>query len=214
MNNEQYYIEKYLKLNPNELSSEQMILLKDNINHPKEGLVSDEYLDFYLWQEEKPSRQELFANYIEEELKIDKHKQILEVGCGINARLSQILTQKGYSMTCIDPQLNMHKPECFQKIKDKFDYRTYELSHYDFVVGQEPCDATEHIVRACFQQKIPFVIILCGVPHQLINGYMPKDVWEWYQELVDITCGEAKLQMTDMYLYAQSALLSYYQKYM
>ncbi len=83
--------------------------------------------------------------------------------------------------------------------KEAFDYRTTQVSGYDYVIGQEPCDAAEHIVRACACRKIPFIVLLCGVPHRLISGEMPEDVWQWYQYLREIDPGYAEMGVLDLY---------------
>lgn len=56
---EMEYLEKYRKLNPNALSNEQFILIETDI-HNKTGIISSQYLDFKLWYQNLPSRQECF----------------------------------------------------------------------------------------------------------------------------------------------------------
>ena len=95
-------------------------------------------------------------------------------------------------MTCIDPNVELQN-NTIHCIKGKFDYTKFDLSSYDFIIAQEPCDATEHIVRACINQNKPFIMSLCGVPHKLISGKMPKDIQEWYNYLQNISCKKLKL---------------------
>lgn len=178
------YFKQYKKINPNQLTEEELKDIEFEIKFHKKGLISDEYLDFKLWYQGKPSRQVCFANYIEKYLPLNK--RILEVGCGPQAKLSYILAEKGYHMTCIDPKINTEYQN-ITMIKDSFDYRTIDLSHYDYVIAQEPCEAAEHIIRACIQQNTPFIIVLCGVPHPLINGYLFDDVLDWYEYLYRLT---------------------------
>ena len=92
-------------------------------------------------------------------------------------------------------------------IKDKFDYKKFDLSKYDYVVAEEPCDATEHVVRACVEQKIPFMIVLCGTPHKLISGGIHKDVFEWYEYLVNISKEDIKLRYLDWDPFTTTPLL-------
>lgn len=68
------------------------------------------------------------------------------------------------------------------------------MSWVDCVIAQEPCDATEHIVRACTSQNIPFLMTLCGVPHKLISGKTLRSVNEWYDYLVNIANDKVKLR--------------------
>lgn len=140
-----------------------------------------------------PSRQESFAKFIAKKLSKRKGAKILEVGGGRTGRLSRFLSEEGFKMTCIDPKLEISHND-IKFIKGIFDYRKFDLSIYDYVIAQEPCDATEHVVRACTTQQIPFMMSLCGVPHRLISGKMPKDVNEWYDYLLSIAYQEIRLR--------------------
>lgn len=183
-------IELYKQLNPNELLPHQFIKLVNEIKNPDPKTISDERFDFKLWCNGFPSRQEYFARYISKRLAGKNCAKILEVGCGRTGILSRMLSEKGYCMTAIDPKLDLSsnsvKKSNVRFIKNEFSYKTFDLSEYDYVIAQEPCDATEHIVRACTTQNVPFIMILCGVPHRLISGEMPKDVEEWYNYLLEI----------------------------
>ena len=181
-------LEEYKKKNPNELTDEQFEKIKDEMENPKSKIISDEYFDFKLWYLGYPSRQESFAEYVAKRLKRKNVKKVLEVGCGRTYRLSRILDKKGFEMTCIDPKLEKLSA-CESDItakKEIFNFK-YDLSDYDCIVAQEPCDATEHIVRACIEQNKPFIMTLCGVPHTLISGEEPENVYEWYAYLLNIS---------------------------
>lgn len=172
-------LDEYCIQNPNGLLPSQLAKIREEMEQPKKT-ITDEYLDFMLWCKGMPSRQESFADYIEKELPVTKVKNILEVGGGINGRLSLLLAEKGYCMTCIDPELDTDcvsdyysarydDSHCLNNTKvtfrkEMFDYRTADVSRYDYVIAQEPCEATEHIVRVCTIQKVPFMVLLCGVP--------------------------------------------------
>lgn len=112
--------------------------------------------------------------------------RILEVGSGRHGRLSVMLAERGYEMTCMDPKAEDLPGSGVEVRREAFHYAHVDLTGYDFVVAQEPCEATEHIVRACVAQRIPFAVALCGVPHELISGEMPGDVYEWYEYLENI----------------------------
>lgn len=180
-------LEEYKEKNPNELTEEQFKKIEQEISMPKSKTISDEYFDFKLWMKGLPSRQEYFAKYVYSRLKQKNAKKILEVGCGHKYKLSRILEHKRFDMTCIDPKVELptEKSNIIVK-KEVFDYN-YDLSGYDFVIAQEPCDATEHIVRACVKQEKPFIIALCGVPHKLISGQEMEDVMDWYEYLLNIS---------------------------
>lgn len=187
------YFKHYKRINPHQLSDEKLKAIEKEIKFPKKDLISDEYLDFKLWYQGKPSRQVCFANFIEKTIPSNKSLKLLEVGGGSQARLSIILAEKGYQMTCMDPKINVEH-QSVTMIKDYFDYRTIDLSPYDYVIAQEPCEATEHIIRACTKQNVPFIIVLCGVPHRLINGFQYNDVLDWYDYLYCLTNKEGKFK--------------------
>ena len=91
-------------------------------------------------------------------------------------------------MTALDPRIDINSEESqnIKCIKDLFVYGTTDISEYDAIIAQEPCEAAEHIIRECVKMKKDFVLGLCGTPHRLISGEMPKDVGEWYQYLMEI----------------------------
>lgn len=189
----------YKQINPNELSIEQFRKLEHEIRHPKLNTISDEYFDFKLWYSGFISRQEQFANYIAKKLSKNKGAKIFEIGCGRTARLSRFLSEKGFVMTCIDPKIELTSNNSnISFIRSQFNYKKFDISQYDYVVAQEPCEATEHVVRACIEQKVPFMMSLCGVPHRLISGKTPKDVNEWYDYLVNISSNDIKLRYIEL----------------
>ena len=176
---------EFLKLNPFDFTQQQMENLKAELRNPKENLSSDEKVDFILWTKGLKSRQEYFAEYICRLLSNKKNLKILEVGCGRKVRLSKLLVEKGYNMSAMDPKLE-DVSEDVNLIKESFNYENTNILDYDFIIAQEPCDATEHIVRACVKERKDFIINLCGTPHQLINGTLPKSIDEWYTYLENI----------------------------
>ena len=186
-------LDRYIELNPNELSADQITKLKKEVNNPCSDFICDESVDFKLWTMGYPSRQESFANLVKK-ITNNKKLKILEVGCGRTGRLARILSKEGLWVTGIDPKVEIEEQENVKFIKEKFEYTTFDVSSYDFVIAQEPCDATEHIVRACIEKRVPFIISLCGTPHKLLSGNMPKTYQEWYNYLLGISRENMKLR--------------------
>ena len=197
----------YKHLNPHELSDKQLAELEKELRHPEE-VISDQYLDLLLWCKSLPSRQETFANFISKKLAKYPGSKILEVGCGRTARLSRYLSQKGFNVTCID---SIVEPETMTDnvtaIVRLFDHTSFDLSEYDFVIAQEPCDATEHVALACKAQNKPFFMSLCGVPHKKLSGETPKNYQEWYDHLLNVSDGYAKLIWLSLDPFSRTAVL-------
>lgn len=191
-------IEEYRRINPNRLTEEQLAALEQEIEHPQKGTVSDEYVDYRFWRRGLPSRQRLFATYLKDILP-DGQLRILEVGGGRNAGLSVLLRDMGHRVTCMDPRTEPSAGEEIEIRREAFHWEKADLREYDYVVAQEPCQATEHIVRACSGQKVPFIVALCGVPHELIRGGMPEDVFAWYDYLEQIDPEHTRLDYVQIY---------------
>lgn len=174
--------------NPFGFLEEQLKKVEADIIKPKDGIVTDEYVDFILWTKGLKSRQEYFAEYVKEIFSNTSYKKLLEVGCGRRAGLSRLLLAEGYEMTAMDPQVILESVEGqnINCIKESFVFGQTDITEFDGIVAQEPCEATEHIIRECVDKKKDFIISLCGVAHPLMNGEMPEDVWAWYDYLEEI----------------------------
>ena len=199
----------YRQLNPNELEERQFRMIENEIKHSNSKTISDERFDFILWCRGYPSRQQYFLKYIQKW--ITKDQKILEVGCGRTGILSRLLAEKGFIVTGIDPKINLLdynvKESKAHFIKEEFNWEKFDLSKYDYVIAQEPCEATEHVVRACSRQNVPFIMILCGVPHRLISGEMQEDVESWYNYLVSIDSENIVLRYADINPLLQTPIL-------
>ncbi len=190
----------FCRENPFGFTEEQLHKIQADILKSDKRVVTDEYIDFLLWTKGLQSRQQYFATYLEKILPISKYRNLLEVGCGRNAALAKMLAEKGYCMTAMDPQLTEEDSAIFPVIgiRDSFVYDKVDLQEYDAVIAQEPCDATEHIVRACLEQRKNYVISLCGTAHRLINGEMPKDAYAWFEYLQQIVPDNSVLIYPDL----------------
>lgn len=174
----------FCKENPCEFSKEQLNKLKHALEHTQNGLVCDEMVDFMLWTQDLKSRQEYFAEYVARIYPQSTYSRLLEVGCGQHARLSKLLASKGYIMCAIDPKVE----NCTEYVKCIKNYFTCEtsISEYDALIAQEPCEATEPMIRLCAKEKKDFIISLCANPHPYPNGTIPKSAAEWYDYLEKI----------------------------
>lgn len=147
--------------------------------------VCDEFIDFYDMLLKKPTRWQAFRRYIETRFPKKQYPSILDVGCGIFAELSLDLVSKGYTVSSIDPKVT--EKENLKTIKGLFDFKTTDVSSYNLIVGLEPCDATEHIIRSAILNNKSFCICLCGVPHKnIITGKIFENRDEWIEYLLKI----------------------------
>lgn len=215
MQDELKHLRFYRLFNPNDLTQLQFLKLENEIKHPKPNIISDEYLDFRLWYNGFQSRISYFSSFINARLYSLSQKtskeviSVLEVGCGKTAKLSQLLSSKGYEMTCIDPKLELTNCKEIKTIKGEFHYPNFDLSNFDCVIAQEPCAATEHVIRACSEQEVPFIISLCGVPHTLISGQKPNDVYKWYYYLLDLFPHNINIEYLSIMPLAKTVVISY-----
>lgn len=162
--------------------------------------VSDEVSDFLDLLFRNPTRWKSFANYIKDNYQLKKYNNILDVGCGKFADLSIELIKEGYNVTCIDPNLNTDKINVaeLKLIKDIFDYRIFDVAKYDLIIGLEPCDATEHIVRSALNNNKEFVVSLCATPHKSIDGKSFLNKNEWYQYLLNLYSDALSLEHVEI----------------
>lgn len=195
-------LKEYLEENPLKFSEEQKQKIVMDVVNPRDGVVCDEYVEFKLWMRGLKSRQEYFADYVEQHLPPDRYRRLLEVGCGKTARLSVLLAKRGYQMTAMDPGVEPETVwDSFEGVlcrPEPFYYETTELSCYDAVIAQEPCETTEHIIRACLTAGKPCLISLCGTPHTLISGEEPENLQEWHSYLEGLMAGRGTIKRQEL----------------
>lgn len=113
-------------------------------------------------------------------------------------KLSKILARYGNSMHAIDPNIRLSANEAknsnIKIMPQKFMCDEYSkngkgtnIKHYDMLVGLEPCDATEHIIRQGLKYDKPCDVLLCAVPHNALNGKTFKSAQEWQEYLLSIS---------------------------
>ena len=62
---------------------------------------------------------------------------------------SSSLAQGG--IVSVIPEINIK--DSIEGMKDFFNYETTSILKYDAIIAQEPCEATEHIIRLCTKEK-------------------------------------------------------------
>ena len=178
---------QFITENPLNFSEKRIKTAKDDFYSERNGLITDELAEFILWKKGLPARYEHFGNFLLPYIQSNDWKSILEVGCGEAFLLSKHLHNqlKGKtSFTAVDICEFTDEAPKIKLIRTEFT-GTENLSQYDAVIAQEPCDAAERIIKVCTEQNKPFFVILCGVPHRRLTGELDDDVHQWYDYLLE-----------------------------
>ena len=196
--------EEYLRFNPERFTREEKDKFRAGLAEWIAGTsetIDDEVYDFLLSLkvDNRKPREEVFASHIIKKYSNIKFRKILDVGAGRMCKLSAILSKYGYKMYAVDPNIRLTPHEASkQKINsiskknficDEFssDGRGTFVQNYDLIVGLEPCDATEHIIRQALRYHKPFEVLLCAAEHSALDGTTFKTYLEWYEHLKNIS---------------------------
>ena len=195
--------EKYLAKNEERFNrKEQQAFLKSLQLYLNEGspVIVDEVYDFLLAEGiiKGNSRHLDFANYILYKYSPKNHKKILDVGAGRMCKLSTELAGQGFTVSAIDTNIRLKENELKRRliskiIKSSFFCDEYSknqgtpVGEYDLLVGLEPCEATEHIIRQGLKYDKPFEISLCYQPHKALSGQTFRTPELWYEYLSSIS---------------------------
>ena len=193
----------YLNENTNRFDEKEKMQFMKDLQIWAEGkseTIADEVYDFliHIGLSTAKSREKEFVSYLNKKYGDLKFGKILDVGAGRMCRLSQMLARFGNEMYAIDPKIRLLQHEA-RKMgiaikKDKFvcdEYAKHQkgtlVDHYNHIVGLEPCDATEHIIRQGLKYDKPFDVMLCAAPHVGLNGKNFNSYEEWYVYLARIS---------------------------
>lgn len=165
-----------------------------------ENFITDEVYDFLANVfAGRPARQDIYSSYLKNKYKNIRFKKICDVGAGRICRLSSALARMGATMYAVDPNIRFSDKEArahgIKSIsKQKFICDEYapdgngtDVSAYDLIVGLEPCDATEHIIRQALKYDKPFNVLLCYEAHKALNGTRFRTPEEWFEYLASIS---------------------------
>jgi SAM-dependent methyltransferase len=154
-------------------------------NKYNKDTVIDEIGDFYDYLFGRSYRWTAFVRYIQARYCVDKYKNILDIGCGKQAYTSQELVKRGYNVVGIDPKVK--EIEGLRVIKDYFNYLKTDVSEYNLLVGLEPCEGVEHIIRSALRNDKEFAVIPCYASHDSIDGRSFKDYQSYHSYLLNIS---------------------------
>lgn len=120
-----------------------------------------------------------------------KDTNILEIGSGSIPVLARYLEEKlKTKITIQDPITvigNHNKGNIF---KELFTEDT-NINDFDLIIGYNPCEATEAIIRNAIKNKKDFCIATCGCCH-LPKSYKEKNSKIWHEYLINIATSLGK----------------------
>ncbi|MBR1444592.1 MAG: hypothetical protein IJ583_13795 [Firmicutes bacterium] len=173
---------RFMEENPFKFSEERIERAKKDFYEPRKGVMCDELVEFVLWANGYPARHEKFGDHLLPIIKRNEWKNVLEVGCGEVFLLSEYLFEKlegKVKFTAMDKCGFARDSKDITLIDDEFT-ENYDISGYDLIIAQEPCEAAECIIKNCTENDKPFCVILCGAPHKRLTGEIDEDVNSWY----------------------------------
>ena len=204
--------EKYLQDNPERFNDDEKkifrLQLDDYLSSPNQRSIDDNVYDFFVNCDitKDQNRHILFAKYLIKKYSPSTHPNLLDVGAGRMCHLSTRLARNNFNVSAIDPKIRLSESEAQQRkinriITNNFYCDDYAPKHsagtditpYDLIVGLEPCDATEHIIRQCLKENKPFDISLCTTHHTALDGKRIRTQDEWYEYLQSIS-NEVKIK--------------------
>ena len=201
---------EYLEFNPERFNDlEKMKFMQDlqEWMSGKSETIADEVYDFLLAIKatNQTSREGVFSSFINEKYNHLAFHRVLDVGAGRMCKFSKIMAKQGAKVTAMDPKIRLTENEADSANivikKDLFECDEYarygdrgtNVTPYDMLVGLEPCNATEHIIRQGLKYDKPFNIMLCETAHDALNGRTFNSYEDWYAFLKSIS-GEVDIQ--------------------
>ena len=121
-----------------------------------------------------------YYNYLKNIYNLDD-MNILEVGSGTIPILASYFDK---NITLMDKYLIEHFYKDYNYLKESFDEDT-NISDYDLVIGYNPCQATESIIRNAIKNNKDFSIALCGCCF-LPKEYTERTAKKWHEYLYRI----------------------------
>ena len=196
-------LDEYLKRNPERFTKPEKDSLITKVYawlETDEKWILDEVEDFLVWAGiyRHKKREEVFRDYIVNKYDVKKYRNVLDVGAGRVCKTSTSLGNSGYIVTAIDPNIRLETKELRERkiksiIKRPFVCDEYgngngtNISRYDLIVGLEPCEATEHIIRQSLKYDKPFDVTLCYQEHSALDGTSFRTPEEWYEHLASVS---------------------------
>lgn len=196
---------EYLELNPDRFDSQEKVKFMQDLQNwmiGKSDTIDDEVYDFLVTAKvyDKPRREEQYVSYLNKKFGNIAFTRVLDVGAGRMCRLSTELVKKGVRAFAMDPKIRLSEDEAYDLgiagiskdrfVCDKFSEpgrKGTDIRRFNYIVGLEPCDATEHIIRQSLKYEKPFDVLLCAAPHDALTGKKFETYEDWYEYLYRIS---------------------------
>ena len=194
---------EYLEFNPERFNDQEKMKFMSDLQEWMSGkseTISDEVYDFLVMinATKSKAREVVFHNYINEKYGYLAFRRVLDVGAGRMCKFSNLLAKNGAKVTAMDPKIRLTEEEADKKNiiikKDIFECDEFarygsgtNVTPYDLIVGLEPCEATEHIIRQGLKHDKSFDVLLCAAPHDALNGRSFDSYKDWYKHLKSIS---------------------------
>lgn len=197
--------EEYLKINEERFTKEEKKMFLNGLNewlYQDLDCMDDVVYDFLINAEivcGYQKREDRFISYLNNKYGSLRFKKIMDIGAGRMCRLSQSLSKLGGFLYAIDPKIRITQKEASKMgiksiSKQKFlcddilgEGKGTNIKHIDHLIGLEPCDATEHIIRQGLKYDKPFDILLCANAHDAFDGTKFDSYLKWYEYLKSIS---------------------------
>ena len=194
--------EQYLQSNPERFTpfeKNKFLLDLKTFLLKKEEAIDDEVFDFLVAENlvDNEPRTNTFIRHLIAKYNCLTTPRVLDIGAGRMCHLSTKLGKRGFNVTAMDPKIRLEDAELEQRkiqtiIKkpfycDEYGNQGTDISNFDLLVGMEPCDATEHIIRQGLKYDKPFEVSLCYQAHDGLNGKKFKTPEDWYKSLKQIS---------------------------
>ena len=195
----------YLERNPERFNDQEKVKFFQGLEQwisGKSDTIDDEVYDFLIAAKlsDQQSREEEFVSFLNQKHGHFAFKPVLDVGAGRMCRLSTLMAKHGAKMYAIDPAIRISDEEAYEmglvKVsRSKFSCDRYpaygrkgtNVHPFAHIVGLEPCEATEHIIRQGLKYDKPFDVLLCAAPHDSLDGKKFRSYEEWYEYLLKIS---------------------------
>lgn len=153
--------------------------------------LSDELKDFCDILLERKTRWDALTKFIEKNYDKSNYKKVLDIECNNNIDFALLLQQKGYDVTIVNSGSN--ELHLLKTIRKSFDYKLFDVSKYNLLVGLNAGMKTEHILRSAVTNNKPFVIVL---DNQLYSTLTCENIYTtaaWNSYLNNVYPNETKI---------------------